>query len=196
MSRSGVCLGASRSSSERLAVCGAFLLAPRVRTPGRNAAGHAVSGPFDSDDWLPVLNEQGRVTGDIVILTLTHIAGRQKHYLVTDAAAELHATTQSLDTPVTAELSFPKDLVRYLPIALQESDFTLCPVAAGRPVSAPLTVTNLCAPNGPATWIKGTRPAALMQRFMPRRSASPAWRSGPASESHLELQSAHSVVQL
>jgi 4-amino-4-deoxy-L-arabinose transferase-like glycosyltransferase len=26
--------------------------------------------PFDSEEWLPVLNEQGQVTGDIVILTL------------------------------------------------------------------------------------------------------------------------------
>jgi len=26
--------------------------------------------PFGSLDWLPVLNEEGQVTGDIVILTL------------------------------------------------------------------------------------------------------------------------------
>jgi hypothetical protein len=26
--------------------------------------------PFDSEEWLPVLNEEGQVTGDIVILTL------------------------------------------------------------------------------------------------------------------------------
>jgi hypothetical protein len=26
--------------------------------------------PFDSEEWLPVLNEEGEVTGDIVILTL------------------------------------------------------------------------------------------------------------------------------
>ena len=26
--------------------------------------------PFESEEWLPVLNEQGQVTGDIVILTL------------------------------------------------------------------------------------------------------------------------------
>jgi hypothetical protein len=26
--------------------------------------------PFDSEEWLPVLNAEGQVTGDIVILTL------------------------------------------------------------------------------------------------------------------------------
>lgn len=26
--------------------------------------------PFENEEWLPVLNEQGQVTGDIVILTL------------------------------------------------------------------------------------------------------------------------------
>lgn len=30
--------------------------------------------PFDSLDWLPVLNEQREVTGDIVILTLIPLA--------------------------------------------------------------------------------------------------------------------------
>ncbi len=29
--------------------------------------------PFDSQEWLPVLNEQGQVTGDTVILTLIHV---------------------------------------------------------------------------------------------------------------------------
>ena len=26
--------------------------------------------PFGSEEWLPMLNEQGQVTGDLVILTL------------------------------------------------------------------------------------------------------------------------------
>ena len=29
--------------------------------------------PFDSEEWLPILNEQGQVTGDIVILTLISV---------------------------------------------------------------------------------------------------------------------------
>jgi hypothetical protein len=31
--------------------------------------------PFDSEEWLPVLNEEGQVTGDIVILTLIPVGG-------------------------------------------------------------------------------------------------------------------------
>ena len=29
--------------------------------------------PFDSEEWLPVLNEEGQVTGDAVFLTLISV---------------------------------------------------------------------------------------------------------------------------
>jgi hypothetical protein len=31
--------------------------------------------PFGSEEWLPVLNEEGQVTGDTVILTLVPVLG-------------------------------------------------------------------------------------------------------------------------
>ncbi len=38
--------------------------------PAGPVSPHMCPAPFDSLDWLPVPNEEGEVTGDIVILTL------------------------------------------------------------------------------------------------------------------------------
>jgi 4-amino-4-deoxy-L-arabinose transferase-like glycosyltransferase len=44
--------------------------------------------PFDSEEWLPVLNEEGQVTGDIVILTLIPVvAGDQEMSVLTALTA-------------------------------------------------------------------------------------------------------------
>jgi hypothetical protein len=32
--------------------------------------------PFDSEEWLPILDKEGQVTGDIVILTLIPVTAR------------------------------------------------------------------------------------------------------------------------
>ena len=50
--------------------------AERVSVLGRSHCLTLSKHAFDSEEWLPVLNEEGQVTGDMVILTLIPVVER------------------------------------------------------------------------------------------------------------------------